>query len=310
MPCYNSEEFISTAISSVLNQTYKNIELIIIDDGSKDSSWNIICQHASVDNRVVTKQIENSGKPAIPRNIGIKIAKGRYLAFLDSDDVMYPTKIEMQVNAMHMVPNAGICFHEMTLFRSAPSEPSGLYLGRASYKIRARNFLENVTDDIYKSKFHFYSFSSIEICGAHTNSVMIDRDVVKSSEITFDESLIIGEDSDLWLRLIKSYVSIFIDKELSAYRENPNSITKNLEQGFIGFIDVHRRNLLRGEKVFTIKEKILYRKKIAIEYCHLAYFYRKRRNIQSAIAASLKGFLIYPKPKLAIEIVKSFVSVL
>ena len=98
MPVYNAEEYIGETIESVISQTYTNWELIIVDDCSKDSSRDIARQYVEHDNRI--KLIEsdtNFGGPARPRNVGIKNAGGGYIAFLDSDDVWMPAKLEKQI---------------------------------------------------------------------------------------------------------------------------------------------------------------------------------------------------------------------
>lgn len=98
MPCHNGEKFIKNSIESVINQTYKNWELIIINDNSTDSSVDIIQSFAKKDSRI--KMINNStpvGKPYLPRNLGIAESKGVFIAFLDCDDIWLPTKLEKQI---------------------------------------------------------------------------------------------------------------------------------------------------------------------------------------------------------------------
>jgi len=98
MPCYNSGKFISQSIRSVLEQTYQNWEMLIIDDCSADTSVSLVKNYIEKDGRIklFTTQ-RNSKSPVEPRNIGIKNAKGRYIAFLDSDDIWFPAKLENQV---------------------------------------------------------------------------------------------------------------------------------------------------------------------------------------------------------------------
>jgi glycosyltransferase involved in cell wall biosynthesis len=96
---YNKEKFLDKSISSVLNQSYKNIELIIIDDCSTDSSWNIIKKFYKNDKRIkIFKTKKNSKSASIPRNLGISKAKGYYVAFLDSDDFWYLNKLDYQID--------------------------------------------------------------------------------------------------------------------------------------------------------------------------------------------------------------------
>lgn len=98
-PSYNSENFISETINSVLKQTYQNWELLVTDDGSTDSSTKIIKNFIEQDSRIQLFTIQNGGA-AVARNNSIKNAKGIYIAFLDSDDLWLPTKLEKQIAFM------------------------------------------------------------------------------------------------------------------------------------------------------------------------------------------------------------------
>jgi teichuronic acid biosynthesis glycosyltransferase TuaG len=98
MPAYNSSAFLTESIQSVINQTYTNWELIIIDDCSKDNSVEIIKSFCLKDNRIKLLETKhNSGSPTLPRNIGIETAEGRFLAFLDSDDLWESDKLDSQL---------------------------------------------------------------------------------------------------------------------------------------------------------------------------------------------------------------------
>lgn len=98
MPCYNAGAYIAQAIESVLSQTYANWELLICDDCSTDNSSAIIRQYVDADARIrYFKTQKPSGSPVMPRNIAIKEANGDVIAFLDSDDVWLPTKLERQI---------------------------------------------------------------------------------------------------------------------------------------------------------------------------------------------------------------------
>ncbi|CAB5583674.1 glycosyltransferase family 2 protein [Providencia hangzhouensis] len=98
MPCYNAEQYIKDSINSVLNQTYPHFELIIIDDLSTDNSINII--NSFSDNRIKLIQLTQNGGAGVARNTGIEAAQGRFIAFLDSDDLWRPNKLEVQLSHM------------------------------------------------------------------------------------------------------------------------------------------------------------------------------------------------------------------
>lgn len=98
MPVYNAERFLNQSIQSVISQTYQCWELLIIDDCSSDNSARLIQQFNKIDKRIKYLKTEKpSGSPTQPRNIGIEKAQGRYIAFLDSDDIWLPTKLEEQL---------------------------------------------------------------------------------------------------------------------------------------------------------------------------------------------------------------------
>jgi glycosyltransferase involved in cell wall biosynthesis len=99
-PSYKSERFVSQTIKSVLAQTYKNWEMIIIDDCSPDNSNIEIEEYIKKYNRIKLMKLEKNGGPAVARNIATEEAKGRYIAFLDADDLWMPKKLEKQINFM------------------------------------------------------------------------------------------------------------------------------------------------------------------------------------------------------------------
>ena len=100
MPAFNSEKFIAESIKSVLEQSWSNWELIIIDDGSTDKTIQIVNEFSSIDDRILVKKNDRNLGGAKTRNVGIVLAVGQYLTFLDSDDIWYPTKLDLQVNFM------------------------------------------------------------------------------------------------------------------------------------------------------------------------------------------------------------------
>ncbi len=96
MGVYNKEKFIRESVKSVLNQTLKNFELIMVNDQSKDNSWKIMQELAKKDKRIkVIKNKENLGS-TMARNVALKLSKGKYIAILDADDLMYPKRLEKQ----------------------------------------------------------------------------------------------------------------------------------------------------------------------------------------------------------------------
>lgn len=109
MPAYNAEKFIGESIESILNQTFKDFEFIILDDCSKDGTWEIIQEYAKKDERIVPVKNEKNLNIALNRNKGVEMSKGKYIVWQDADDISKPERIEKLVNYMESHPEVGIC---------------------------------------------------------------------------------------------------------------------------------------------------------------------------------------------------------
>ena len=110
VPAYNAEAYIAHTLNSVLSQTYNNIEVIVVDDGSNDETANIVESIIQSDDRVTLLQQPNSGVAAA-RNLAIQKSRGEYIAPIDADDIWYPQKIEKQVHCMlHADPSVGLVY--------------------------------------------------------------------------------------------------------------------------------------------------------------------------------------------------------
>jgi glycosyltransferase involved in cell wall biosynthesis len=138
-PSFNCEKFIAETIVSVQNQTYKNWELIIVDDCSTDNSITIINEFLKKDNRIKLIKLEVNSGPAIARNKGIELSKGKYIAFLDGDDRWLTEKLELQLNFMEskQIPLS------FTSYFSVNEGNENLKLIRAKKQVTYRKLLTN-----------------------------------------------------------------------------------------------------------------------------------------------------------------------
>jgi len=146
-PSYNSEQFIASTITSVINQTYNNWELIIVDDASKDNTCNIISEFSKKDKRIkLIKQSKNFGA-GVARNTAIKAAQGNYIAFLDSDDIWKSNKLEKQLAVMKAT-KATICFSSYELINEEGESLKKIIeaLPKLSYTKQLKcNYIGNLT---------------------------------------------------------------------------------------------------------------------------------------------------------------------
>lgn len=108
MPVYNSEKYLELAILSILNQTFKNFEFIIVDDCSTDNSWEIISRYVKKDKRIIAAKNTENLRTTKSLNKGLKVARGKYIARMDADDWSYPDRLQKQFNFMETHPEVGV----------------------------------------------------------------------------------------------------------------------------------------------------------------------------------------------------------
>lgn len=211
MPAYNSELYIADSIESVVKQSYHNWELIIVDDGSTDKTKEIIKCHQEKDNRIQYFYQENA-RQAKARNFGIKYSKGELLAFLDSDDLWLPQKLELSLKEFYS-GNQDVLFTNAYIF-SDNNQLSNLEILRDMKIIPGE----------YKGDNGLSSF-------LWQNQVPILTVIAKKEAIIEvvgfnDENKFGTEDYELWLELLANgYVIRGVNITLSLYRIHPNSTT-------------------------------------------------------------------------------------
>ncbi len=113
-PTFNSQDFLAQTIDSILDQSYKNWELILIDDASTDNTVNLIKDYISKHSNISLIQNNTNQGAGVSRNKGINAAKGDFIAFLDADDLWLPNKLEVQINLM-LKNNLDVCFSSYDL---------------------------------------------------------------------------------------------------------------------------------------------------------------------------------------------------
>ena len=187
---YNSEKYLKQSISSVLNQTYKNFELIIVDDGSRDNSRKIINSFKKKDCRIKTFFFKsNIGLEAYARNYAIKQSRGSYISFLDADDVWLDTKLETQVS--YLKKKIIMCTTLCTYIDYKGNQYSSFFTNIA------RKFIQNLVFKLGLRGLYVYNPFIL-------SSVIIRRDIL--IKYYFDENkFIIGvADLKLWLNILKN----------------------------------------------------------------------------------------------------------
>lgn len=201
-PTYNSEKFLEDTIKSVLNQTYKNFEMIIVDDCSSDNTLVIAKNYSDNDKRVKFYKLEENSGAAVARNKAIELAKGKYIAFLDSDDLWDSTKLEKQLRFM----NAGNIGFSFTSYRFISE--SGVLLDKEvkiPISMNYKQLLKNTA------------------IGCLT--VIVDRNLVGDFRMPLVRA---GQDTATWLSILRNGNNAYgYNETLASYRRVGGSISSN-----------------------------------------------------------------------------------
>lgn len=290
IPLYNSEKYIAEAIESVINQTYKNWELLIVDDCSTDKSREIVKKYASQNKQIQLIESEvNFGGPARPRNIGLKKATGKYIAFCDDDDLWLPEKLEIQVDFLEKNPD---------------------YLLVSS---NSKTFPDGTNNNLFLLKNKQLKFNELVKGNKIINSsVLMQKSVIEKIGYIDEKPIVIAmEDYDYWLRLLayKDNSAFILKKTLILYRIHNQNISLYTDKTKVTFYDKllyvyeKHKNKIPPQTIQNIKNNKEY---LNYSFNYKLAFYRNQ--------VSLKQFIfnkkITTKDKIIITIKKTIISIL
>jgi glycosyltransferase involved in cell wall biosynthesis len=279
IPAYNCEGYIAATIRSIAAQTVRDLEIVVVDDGSKDATLEVARREAAQDSRVVVISQPNSGAPGAARNRGIRACHGEFIAFLDADDLYEPDKLQRELAAFEACPDVDLVFSDVArFFNATPDRTVPGILQSGGFVEAAASHLERHGEDLYRCKPSFYSFMSTDRAAVATQTVMVRRAALLAESVWFPEDWVCGEDLDLWFRLARRVRMAYIDRVLAWYRQRPGSVMHDDEKAVIGAIKAHGTNLNRALDVLTSAEVALLRRRLATHYFQLGYLrYRKGR---------------------------------
>lgn len=209
IPTYNCAKYLDECLQSVFNQTYKEYEIIIIDDGSTDNTQEIIKNKYPKAKYIYQKHAGVSKA----RNAGIELAQGTLIAFNDADDIWFPNKLDMQVDYFETHSDVDMVFTENSFFCE-----TGILMKTMDKK---RLMKGDVVKNIFK-------YSSVA-----TPTVMVKKEVFADVGL-FDEDLTVAEDDNMWLRIALQKKVGLIDKVLVTCRISEGSLSRNGSDLFIG----------------------------------------------------------------------------
>ncbi|RMD45126.1 MAG: glycosyltransferase family 2 protein [Aquificota bacterium] len=272
LPTFNRAKYLDRAISSVLSQSFYDFELIIVDDASTDNTEEIVGMFK--DERIIyVKNPKNLGG-AGARNIGIKMAKGDFIAFQDSDDLWHPDKLELQ----------------MKVFEKAEEDVAVVYTAF----IRKVGEKELIVPPPYVKKTEGYIYKELL---THINFVGTPTAVIRKEALEdvgyFDERFPRLQDWDLFLRLAKKYRFKFIKKPLLTAYDVPGNISSNPEAL------IKALKLLLGKHYTEIRKD---RKIVSKFYQRIGEALLSAGRVSEGRTFLFKAFIAYPlNPKLAIK---------
>ncbi len=272
LPTYNRASYLDRAISSVLNQSYSDFELIIVDDASKDNTEEVV--KSFDDERIIYIKNEKNLGGAGARNVGIRRAVGEYIAFQDSDDEWHPEKLKIQMEVFEKVePDVAVVY---TAFVRKVGDKEFI-VPPPSVKKREGN--------IYRELLY------------HVNFVGTPTAVVRKKAIErvgyFDERFPRLQDWDLFLRLAKHYRFKFIKKPLLTAYDIPGNISSNLDAL------IRALRLLLGKHYEEIRRD---RKLISKFYQRLGEAFLSNKQYKEGKKFLIKAFLADPvNPKLFVK---------
>ena len=200
MPNYNGRRFVDKAIDSVLNQTYKHFEFIIVDDCSTDGSLSFLKEKSRIDKRICVFEQEHNGGVANARNVGIKAAKGDYIALIDNDDIWEPDKIERQL--LIAEKGADIVYCSLDFI-----DENGRHIKKP--------FIVPETADYH---------SMLGSCVLTCSTVFIRADLLKAHPFASDYY---HEDYVLWMELLKLPVKVKGDKKILMHNRQVSGSRSN-----------------------------------------------------------------------------------
>lgn len=280
IPTYNCESFIDKTIQSVIDQTYKDWELIIVDDFSNDNTRKILSEWQKKDERIHLILLDrNSGGPAHPKNVAIKEAVGKYIAYLDHDDEWFPEKLEKQINILENDPKIGFISCEALII----DEKEKIIRRFKIAKIPDRG----VFPDILSTNFMFSN-----------SSLVIPKKVIdKLGGRDENPKIGVAEDREYELRVADAgYKFYVIHEPLFKYRLHENNALKGKTTYGFNYIEANLKHLSCYKKYCL--EYIVY-KTLAKEYLRLG-------DINNSIKYCKLVFLQKKDPELIIAYILLF----
>jgi len=217
IPFYKKHQFLKSAIESILNQTYQHFEIIIVHDDPQDSNFKLVEEIKKLDQRILILRNKKNIGAGLSRNVGIDMSSGKYIAFLDADDIWYKDKLYSQINFM---------------------EKNNFEFSHTSYEI-VDLFEKKISNRIAPPKLDYNQL--VKSCDIGLSSVILEKKILKNFRFP---SLKTKEDFVLWLLLTRSGIKIHsLPQILMKWRKTKNSLSDNFYQKITDGYKVYKYHL-------------------------------------------------------------------
>ena len=274
VPVYNAEKYIEECLESIISQTYPNIEIIVVDDGSSDRTPRILKEYKQY---IQCFRQNPSGGPAAPRNFGILQSNGAYICFCDNDDVMIKDRIAMQVDFMQRQSEAVISFCDYRNFDS-----NGLFT-ETHFKTCSQlwTLVGNLREYLLSNATRILASENFGICGT-----LMFRRALLQNESAFNPELVGTDDFHFYFRLARYGKVGIVNQVGQLRRKHKDNLSDNLD--LMMNMAIHCRNLLvKSEN--DAKTKALLNKYIAKNWSGLARRKANSGNYTKAFKFELKA---------------------
>jgi len=268
MPTYNRAHLIGPSIESVLNQTFKTFELIIVDDGSTDETEEVVKKFNSKQIKYIKKK---NGERGAARNFGAAMTQGEYINFFDSDDLMYPHHLERAKTFIH-----------------ANSRPEWFHLG---YDFKSPNgSVEFNVDNFDESIANVVLFDNKLSC----NGVFIRTDIAKQFPFEEDRVLASSEDWQLWIRLLSRFKLNYSNEVTSSVVSHDQRSIRTIQADKVVARDRYFIELLKKDPIVMKHYGKLFNRFIAERYTFFMMVDVERKNLAGIWKWAVKAFGVYP----------------
>lgn len=271
IPTYNYGQYITKAVDSVLNQTYSDYEIIIVDDGSTDDTALRLKEHLDRPGSIISYHYQDNRGPAAARNRGIELSAGQYIAFCDSDDTWLPTKLAEQIGFLEGHPEHMMVFSDFSQIKDDGEHEESYFKKREIHPERFKDHFQ----ELIMTGMYMYP------------STVVLRKKVFDEIGKFNERYRVGEDREMFMRITRTFPVGFVDKCLVTrfYHVGSTSLhTFRLHSNQIILLNDILREFPLPENLRRVVKKML-----KLSNYELGYFFYANSEYKKAIPCLLKS---------------------